>query len=120
MTNKIIEEQLKKVIYADLSHYDESTNTYYIPKIDKEKLEVNKSYIIHIKDSLYNNDVLKFNYNNGRVPPYKDYLVDIVSIIGKNIKVNAVRYDSEKDKVLNDMWSGYLTINDIDVVKKYE
>ena len=94
---QLVKEQLNKVVYADLSNYDEKTNTYYIPKINQIKLKINHSYIVKIKDSLYENELLKSNYNQGRTPPYKSYLIDIVSILGKIIKVNGVEYDLEKN-----------------------
>ena len=94
---QLVKEQLNKVVYADLSNYDEKTNTYHIPKINQIKLQINHSYIIKIKDSLYENELLKSNYNQGRTPPYKSYLIDIVSILGKIIKVNGVEYDLEKN-----------------------
>ena len=121
MMNKqeqLIQEQLSKVVYADLSNYDEETHTYYIPKINQIKLQVNHSYIIKIKDSLYMNELLKSNYNQGRTPPYKSYLIDIVSILGRVIKVNGVEYDLEKNKTLNNLWSGYLSIKDIEIIKE--
>ena len=115
---ELIQEQLNKVVYADLSNYDEKTNTYHIPKINQIKLQVNHSYIIKIKDSLYENELLKSNYNQGRTPPYKSYLIDIISILGKIIKVNGVEYDLEKTKTLNNLWSGYLSIKDIEILKE--
>ena len=115
---QIIKNQLNKVVYADLSNYDEKTNTYYIPKINQIKLQINHSYIIKVKDSLYNNELLKSNYNQGRTPPYKNYLIDVVSILGKVIKVNGVEYDLENNRVLNNLWSGYLSIKDIEILKE--
>ena len=117
---QLVKEQLNKVVYADLSNYDEKTNTYHIPKINQIKLQINHSYIIKIKDSLYMNELLKSNYNQGRTPPYKSYLIDIVSILGKIIKVNGVEYDLTLNKVLNNLWSGYLAIKDIEILEERE
>lgn len=115
---QLVKDQLSKVVYADLSNYDEKTNTYHIPKIYQIKLQVNHSYIIKIKDSLYNNELLKSNYNQGRTPPHKNYLIDVVSILGKVIKVNGVEYDLESSRVLNNLWGGYLSIKDIEIIKE--
>lgn len=115
---QLVKDQLSKVIYADLSNYDEKTNTYHIPKINQIKLQINHSYIIKIKDSLYENELLKSNYNQGRTPPYKSYLIDIVSILGKIIKVNGVEYDLETNQTLNNLWSGYLSIKDIEIIEE--
>lgn len=115
---QLIQDQLNKVIYADLSNYDDKTNTYHIPKINQIKLQINHSYIIRIKDSLYSNEVLKSNYNQGKTPSYKCYLIDIISILGKIIKVNGVEYDLETNQPLNNLWSGYLSIKDIEIIKE--
>lgn len=115
---QLVKDQLSKVIYADLSNYDESANTFYIPKINQIKLQINHSYLVKIKDSLYNNEILKSNYNQGRTPPYKSYLIDVVSILNKIIKVNGVEYDLEKNQTLNNLWGGYLSIKDIEIIKE--
>lgn len=117
---ELIQEQLKRIQFADLSNYDKETNTYHIPKINQIKLKVNHQYLIKIKDSLYNNEILRNNYNNGKNPPCKCYLVDVVLILGKIIKVNGVEYDLTLNKVLNTLWSGYLAIKDIEVLEERE
>lgn len=61
MNNDLIEKELKKVEKADLTHFDSKTNTYTIPKLKEIKLEEDKCYLIHIKPTLYRNEVLKNN-----------------------------------------------------------
>lgn len=115
---ELIEKQLSKVSYADLSNFDKSTNTYYIKRVLKTKFEVNQIYVVKLKDSLFENELLKVNYNQNTVPPHKLYMIDVINILGKVIKVNAVEYDLNLNKPLVDRWSGYLTIKDIEVIKK--
>ena len=115
---ELIKEQLSKVQFADLSNYDGSANTFYIPKINQIKLIVNHQYIIKIKDSLYSNELLKTNYNNNSIPPFNCYLIDVMSILNKIIKVNAIEYDIENNKTLNNSWGGYLSIKDVDVIEE--
>lgn len=117
---ELIQEQLKRIQFADLSNYEEKTNTYHIPKINQIKLKINHQYIIKIKDSLYENIILRDNYNSGKNPPCKCYLVDVVLILGKIIKVNGVEYDLTLNKVLNNLWSGYLAIKDIEILEERE
>lgn len=57
--NKIIKEQLDKVTRADLSNFNEETNTYFIPKKNEIKVENNKAYLIHIKEDFFKNSVVK-------------------------------------------------------------
>ena len=59
--NKIIENQLKKVENADLSHFNIEDNSYFIPKKVDIKIEENKCYLIHIKNTIKTNTVLAIN-----------------------------------------------------------
>lgn len=49
-----IKKQLNKVVYADLSDYDESTGTYHIKKYSKPKFEVGSCYLVQIANEIYN------------------------------------------------------------------
>lgn len=117
---ELIKEQLSKVQFADLSNYDKETNTYHISKINQIKLKINHQYIIKIKDSLYDNIILRDNYNGGKNPSCRCYLIDIIMILGKIIKVNGIEYDLTLNKVLNNLWSGYLAIKDIEILEERE
>jgi hypothetical protein len=55
--NKLIEKQLEQCAYADLSHYDEATNSYFIPKQHKKYFEVGKTYLLKLDHELVNNKV---------------------------------------------------------------
>lgn len=115
---QLFNEQLDKVVYADLSNYDAATKTYHIPKINRIRFKLNHSYIIRIKDSIKNNDILRSNYNQGNEPEITTYLIDIISVLNKVIKVNAIKYNTEKDKTENIYWNGYLSIKDIEIIRE--
>ena len=115
---QLFNEQLDKVVYADLSNYDAATKTYHIPKINRIRFKLNHSYIIRIKDSIENNDILRSNYNQGNEPDITTYLIDIISILNKVIKVNAIKYNTEEDKTENIYWNGYLSIKDIEIIRE--
>ena len=51
MKNKI-EEELKKVKITDLSHFNQETNTYYIPKNIETKYYVGKCYLVELSNSM--------------------------------------------------------------------
>lgn len=119
--NKIIEEQLKKVHFADLSDYNPLDNSYRIPKITQIKLVVNSCYLIRLNERLLNREtsqVLSSNWNKGTVPPCKCMKVDICRIMGKFINVNGLGYDENGKKDLDVVWSGWLPIQDIEVVER--
>ena len=115
---ELIREQLSKVQFANLSNYDEATKTYHIPKVNQIKLKANHSYVIRLKESILSNDVLRVNYNQGKVPELGSYLIDVISILNRVVKVNAVKYDEQRGSTTNTWWSGYLAINDMEIVKE--
>ena len=114
----IIESQLKKVQYADLTNFNSETNTYFIKKREDIKLEEDNCYLIHIKPTLKLNKSFITNWNRGSIPTY-DYLkIDVSKIMVDKIKVVSVGYNINENKNEDYFWSGWLTINDIEVLKK--
>lgn len=118
MVNQLIEKELKKVEKADLTHFDPATNTYFIPKRKDIKIEEDHCYLIHLKDSIFNNTTLKVNWNNGSLPSYNYLKVDVSKVMSKMIKVVGVGFDFEKQEDLSYFWSGWLTTDEIEVIKK--
>lgn len=119
MKNKIIEEQLSKVQFADLSDYNPLDNSYRIPKINRIKLDVNSCYLIRLKDCLLRRDtsqVLSSNWNKGTVPPCKCMKVDVCRTMGKLVNVNGIGYDEAEKKDLDVVWSGWLPMQDIEIL----
>lgn len=118
MDNEIIKRELKKVEKADIRNYNSETNTYFIPKRNDIKIEIDSCYLVHLKDSTFNNNVLKFNWNNGSMPKY-DYLkIDVVKIMAKMIKVVGVGYDNSTNTDISYFWNGWLNLEDLEVIKK--
>ena len=118
MVNDLIEKELKKVEKADLTHINSETNTYIIPKRKDIKIEEDNCYLIHLKDTLFRNETLKTNWNNGSLPIYKYLKIDVSKIMSKMIKVVAVGYDNDKQQDISYFWSGWLTTDEIEVIKK--
>ena len=116
--NKIIEQQLKKLEYADISNFDAATNTYIIPKKVDIKIEEDKCYLIQLLPTLFKNEVLKTNWNAGSMPMYNYMKIDVSKIIGKMIKVVGTGYDIETQTDISSFWSGWLSTQDIKVIKK--
>lgn len=99
MFSKLVEEQLKKVTKANLDNFDPATNTYLIPQLKQIKLEKNSTYLFKLKDQLFYNDVLKFNWNNGNMPNRYYLIAEIQIIMSNMIKVNSVGYDVNNNKI---------------------
>ncbi len=119
--NKIIEEQLKKVRVADLSDYNPLDNEYHIPKMNQIRFSVNSCYIVRLKDNLLRSEtsqVLSSNWNKGSIPPCKCLKIDVCKVLGKLINVNGLGYDEESKKDLDVIWSGWLPIQDIEVLER--
>jgi hypothetical protein len=120
--NKIIESQLKKVREADISHFDERTSSYFIPKKVDIKLEENNYYIIELNDILLKpnsslNSLIN-NWNNGSIPKNKWYKIDVCQKLGDMVKINGAAFDYNTKIDLLDMWSGWLPIKEIKVLEK--
>lgn len=114
----LVQKELGKVIYADLSNYDEKTNTYHIPKVNMIKCDVGGCYLVHIKDSFFNDRLLRSNYNKGSQPTFEVCLIDVLSSLGKLIKVNMAEYDEVNNRILSGKWSGYIARNQLEIVRK--
>lgn len=118
---KIIQDQLDKVIYADLSNFDEATCTYHIPK-QKEKIrfEINKTYIIKLDQSLLKfgeNPILESNWNNGKVPKNIFYKAEVTKIVGKMVYITGIEFDLNLNADLSNFWQGYLPIDKVEIIK---
>lgn len=116
--NKLIEEQLKKVIFADLSNFNPDTNTYIIRKKEEIKINVDECYLIRFTDNFFNNATVITNWNSGNVPKFKSCKADIAKTMGKMIKVNCIGYDEDTDEDLSLFWSGWIYLPDVEVIKK--
>ena len=116
--SKIIQEQLQKVNFADLSNFNPETNTYIIPQKKDIKVEVDGCYLVKLLPTFYTNEVVKVNWNENKTPIYDCLEIDITKILGKMIKVNCIGYDEKENCPLNYFWSGWLYLPDIEIIKK--
>lgn len=110
--SRIIEEQLKKCVYADLSHYDEETGIYRIPKYTKPQFLPGKCYIVRLPREILGDrtSVLATNWNNGSAPNMECCKAYVNKAMGKYIYADCLAYDWESGKELQDIWSGWLDL----------
>ena len=81
--NVITKKELSKVKLADLSNFDKSALVYSIPKYTEFHYEQNKCYLIKLNNSITNpsqDSTLASNYNNGKIPEYSYYYVDVLKV----------------------------------------
>lgn len=117
----LIRQQLDKVSVADLSNFDEKNNTYIIPKFKQLKVGEGDCYIIRLDASLLNpneNTLLVSNWNKGTTPIHSHYKVEITKVMGKMIKVNGLGYDYVTGTDLNDVWTGWLPLQQVEFLTK--
>lgn len=114
--NKNVIEQLKKVNDADLSDFDESTNTYHIKKKTGIKIEIDHCYLMKLKDSIYNNDILWSNWNRGIYPKSKLLKADVSKIMNNMIKVTCIELDETTGEDTDRMWEGWLITSELEIV----
>lgn len=114
---KLIQQQLEKVEYADLSDLKED-ESFIVPKRSKTNLEIGQEYIIELNDDLLvpgKNEILESNYNHGRVPPNKQLHGEAESALGKLLLFTGCGYDGGD---LDTFWRGYLPKDKIKIIKK--
>ena len=111
--NKIIRDQLNKVTSVQLDFNDDTTHLY-IPKTEKilvSSLKVGGVYTIELDNSLlYPSSTSTFsaNWNGGRVPRNKSYVIEIIDILQGYIKCNGVAVNDNSDD-----WFGWLPIDKV-------
>lgn len=115
MKSKTVQQQLSQCNYADLRRFDETTNTYLIPKYSHPKFELNKMYIIQLPPTITNNvsSVLAANWNNSTAPSSLYIKAYVSKILGKMIHVDSVGFDLENKRDLTNFWSGWLPTEEI-------
>lgn len=120
MGSKLVKKELQKVQFADLSDYNKETRTYKIPKNVGFKIDVGNSLLIKLDAYILNkeNNVLATNWNKGSIPQYSYYKIEITKIMGKMILVDGLAFDYETNQDISDVWSGWLPLEHISIVKR--
>lgn len=106
----IRDQQLKKIVVADLSNFDSSTNTYFIPRYKRPRFEEGKSYLVQVANELINNadSVYIVNYNAGRVIKNRFYKIAISKVNGGMLHLDGLAFDPDTNQDLGEFWSGWL------------
>lgn len=115
MIRPIIQKQLDKVAFADLSNYNAETNTFIIPKYSKPLYDVQGCYLVKVaKDIVGNTDsALAANWNNSTAPRFEYLKIFVTKKMGGMIYVNSFGYDIDTKQDLMIAWNGWLPTNDL-------
>ena len=115
MRSKIVETQLKKCSYADLSHFDEAKGVFNIPKYSKPKFDIGKMYIIQVANELVDNNssVIATNWNSGTSPKSQFLKIYVSKMVGKMIYVDSLVFNIDTKSDTNITWSGWLPTEQI-------
>lgn len=120
--NEKIKKQLARCVEAEIPAFDDDTREITVRKKKTIKLEEDFIYIIEIGHTTRFPPItstLAENWNSGSIPSHKYYKCDVNKIIaGQMIKVTGVAYDLDNKKDLDDVWSGWLPLNDIKVIER--
>lgn len=121
MTDGLIESELAKVSVATVGPYDAESRTYFIPKHVDLSLEADNCYLIKVSEAVVapkGNDMLSSNWNNGTHPACRFMKVDVTKLLGTMAQVNGVYYDNDAKADLNGMWSGWIPVDQIEIISK--
>lgn len=115
MIRDYIKKQLQECNFADLSNYDQKTNTFIIPKYSKPIYELNKCYLVKVATYFINNTstVIASNWNNNTAPKTPYLKIYVSKKMGKMIYADCLSYDFETQSDLSFMWSGWLSVDDL-------
>lgn len=119
--NKLIKEQLNKCNTARLPKFDDDTTHLLIKKYEPVSVLVGGCYIIEISVSVLNpttNSLLASNWNNGSIPKHTHYKCEVEKILGSMIKINGLAYNISTATDINEMWSGWLPLDGIEIIEK--
>ena len=119
--NKLVEEQLNKVQYADLSAYVGPDHSFIIPRNVTIKLAPDHSYLIELDSALLTpggNRVLETNWNGGRLPKYTYYKIDVVALLGGMVKCMGIGTTAAGNEDFPEIWSGYFPIKQIKILQE--
>lgn len=119
--NKIIEKQLNNLQIATHNGYDEDKHQFIFKKITGIKLNINSCYLIKLNKTLLEeslNDSLMYNLNRGTFPTHEYMLVDVLKLNQGLVQINGVYYDTLKNETIKEFWSGWLPINQIEVIRE--
>lgn len=119
--NKIIKEQLKKCTTANIPSFDDTTTHLLIKKYSPLVINENSYYLIKIGDGVLHpseNSLLASNFNNGGIPNHSHYKCEVVKVLGTMIKIVGLAFDISTSTDLNEMWSGWLPLDEIEIIKK--
>lgn len=121
MRSKIVQQQLNSVNFADLSHYDETTGVFTIPKYSKPRYDVGKTYLVQVAAELVDNanSVLATNWNNCTAPKGAFLKAYVSKTSGKMIYVDSLVFDMAAKKDTSAMWSGWLPTDRLTQLERY-
>ena len=116
--NSLLYNELKKVTAAELD-FNENTTHLFIPKtikISNKSLQQGAIYKISLSEAITNpssSSTLAANWNAGKVPQHKEYLVEILDRMATMIKVNGIAVEDQADN-----FYGWVPVDSIKILEK--
>lgn len=116
--NKILYDQLKLVTETTID-FNENTTKLFIPrtiKLSSGSMKVGQAYRIRLESFITNpspESTLASNWNNGIVPKYNEYIIEVSEKIGTMVKVIGVASEDHSSQFV-----GWLPIGGIEVLEK--
>ena len=117
--NKLILKQLEKVQVAKVSPFDELRNCYKISKFKEIAYELNHCYLIEINSVLLSaSNIIASNWNNGSFPKHEFMKISVSKKLGDMIFIDGIYYDNALKQDINEMWTGWLPVNEIKLIEE--
>lgn len=121
MSRPIIETQLEKCQFADLSNFDPATNTFHIPKYSKPTYQVGAFYLVKVAADVVGNptSVVATNWNRGSYPQFQYLKAYVAKTSGKMIYIDTIAYNIETETDIPAFWSGWLSIDSLTQLRQF-
>lgn len=116
-----IERQLKKLQFAKPIRSEKDPNKVFFRKIESLRLEVDSCYLIRLGEGITHpnsSSTVAANWNGGRVPPHDCYKCDVEALMAGMAKIQGLAYDEAAGRDLDDMWEGWVPIDELTVISK--
>lgn len=121
--NPLIKNQLNLCRIAQIPEFDDDTTYMVIPKgkrLELKDLRVGDYCLIEVEDYIINPPPtfdLHINWNHNIIPKDKYMNCEVVQIMGKMVKINAVGFDYLYNQPTNNVWEGWLPRKSFKIIK---
>lgn len=122
--NPLIKQQLENCRVAKIPDFNDDDTIIVISKgsdINVSPYQVGRCYLVELADYILTpppDFTLADNWNQGRLPTYKWYKVQITQVMGKMVKIMGSGYDMVTNQDAPTVWDGWVPQKGIKIIQE--